>query len=97
MRVKYHPLLGKLKEKPITIYVNGKPFSAQKGDTIASALLANGIKVFRYTKKGFPRSLFCAIGYCSDCLVKVNGKTNVRACLTKVKEGMKIETDRYRV
>jgi predicted molibdopterin-dependent oxidoreductase YjgC len=43
-------------------------------------------------KRKEPRGLFCAIGHCTDCVMTVDGETNVRTCITPVKEGMRIET-----
>ena len=69
------------------------PSPAWPGQPIAAALLDNGISVFRHTHKtGRPRSLFCGIGQCSDCVVVVNGTPNVRSCTTPLEEGMVIDT-----
>ena len=95
-RIKEHPILGKLEEKKeVTIWVDGKALKAYEGEMIAATLLANGIKVFRYTKKRKePRGIFCAIGRCTDCVMVVDGIPNVRTCITPVREGMKIETQK---
>ena len=88
-RIKSHPILDFKSKKKIKFYFEGKEMTAYEGDTIASALIANGIDIFGYTpKKGRPRGLFCCIGKCSSCLVIVNGIPNVRACITPVEEGM---------
>ena len=94
MRITDHPILGKLeKNKKIKIIFNGKELEANEGEMIATTLLANGIKVFRLTKKNKkPRGIFCGIGRCTDCVMVVNGIPNVRTCVTQVEEGMKIET-----
>jgi predicted molibdopterin-dependent oxidoreductase YjgC len=81
------------KEKKVKITVDGKEIEAYEGEPILAALLASGIKVNRYTvKKHEPRGLFCGIGQCSDCSMVVDGKANVRTCITPVKEGMVIMT-----
>ena len=60
---------------------------------IAAALMAHGKKTFRYTnRRSEPRSLFCGIGRCTDCVMVVNGVPNVRTCVTPVEAGMIIET-----
>ncbi len=94
MRVINHPILGKCQNnKKIIIYFNDKPLEALSSDTIASALLENGIKVCRYTRKNHePRGLFCAIGRCNDCLMIVDGIPNIRTCVTIVRDGMRIKT-----
>ncbi|MPN39185.1 hypothetical protein SDC9_186713 [bioreactor metagenome] len=48
--------------------------------------------VHRHTKKGSPRGVFCAIGRCTDCVMIVNGKMNVRTCITPLEEGMVVQT-----
>ena len=92
-RVTEHPFLEIEEQESITIYYNGQPLEAKAGDTIAAALTAQGIRVFRETKRRHePRGLFCAIGQCTDCVMIVNGKPNVRTCVTLVEDGMHVET-----
>lgn len=94
MRVLSHPILGDDDvSQTVKIQVDGKTILAKKGEMIISALLAEGIIVNRYTqKRKEPRGLFCGIGLCTDCVMTVNGKPNVRTCVTPVEEGMVIET-----
>ena len=66
----------------------GEPVDARPGQSIGAALLAAGHRSLRTTRRGAaPRGLFCGIGVCFDCLVTVNGRPNVRACLTEAREG----------
>ena len=94
LRVKNHPILGELEEtETVEITVDGKKLQARKGEMIAAVLMANGIKIHRYTAhKHEPRGIFCGIGQCTDCVMTVNGKPNVRTCITPVEAGMVIET-----
>jgi aerobic-type carbon monoxide dehydrogenase small subunit (CoxS/CutS family) len=94
MRVLDHPVLGKATPgKAVQIEVDGQPVLAYEGEMIASALLAAGHKVFRRTKKrNEPRGVYCAIGRCTDCAMTVDGRPNVRTCITPVVDGMKIKT-----
>ena len=79
--------------QPISLRVDGQSVSAYEGETIAGVLFAEGRRILRHTMKDSrPRSIFCGIGICYDCLVTVNGAPNVRACVTLVTEGMIIET-----
>jgi len=93
-RIIKHPILGKEeKRKKIKIIINGKSMYAYKGETIAAALIANDYRDFRYTHRfNLPRGFFCGIGQCTDCSMIVNGVPNIRTCVTRVKEGMIIET-----
>lgn len=94
MRVLSHAILGEDDmSKTVKIFVDGKPIQAKKDEMIIAALLAEGIIINRYTqKRKEPRGLFCGIGLCTDCVMTVNGKPNVRTCVTPVEEGMVIET-----
>lgn len=94
VRVDHHIILGEQGEdKLVTIMVDGKEMQAKEGEMILAALIANGKIINRYTaKRNEPRGLFCGIGQCTDCAMVVNGKPNVRTCVTPVKEGMVIET-----
>ena len=93
-RIYEHPILGQLAgEEQITIIVDGKPYQAHEGEMIAAALLANDIKVFRYTAHhNKPRGIYCGIGRCTDCIMTVDGIPNIRTCITPVQKGMIIET-----
>jgi predicted molibdopterin-dependent oxidoreductase YjgC len=76
----------------LTFYVDGRAFTAARGQTLGAALLAQGVRVLRQTRKqGRPRGLFCAMGVCYDCTLTVDGKPGMRACMTPVAEGMRVE------
>lgn len=92
-RITQHPILDLPESRTLTFYYNGTPLEAREGDTIAAALMDNGIRVFRETaKRHEPRGLFCAIGQCTDCVMVVNGQPNVRTCMARVEPGMRVET-----
>lgn len=94
MRVTEHPILGKQDgERTVSITIDGKPYEAIEGEVIAATLLANGILVHRHTtRRHEPRGIYCGIGQCTDCVMTVNGKPNVRTCITQVEDGMEIIT-----
>ena len=94
MKIAEHPILGKDEnESYVNITVDGKPLRVKEGSMIAAALIAEGIRINRYTRKEHkPRGIFCGIGQCTDCVMVVNGQPNVRTCITRVEEGMVIET-----
>ena len=93
-RIENHPILGASPEgKMVTFYYNGEPMEGMEGEPIMAALKVNGVMVHRYTKKQHkPRGIFCAIGRCTDCVMVVDGKPNIRTCVTPLTEGMKVET-----
>lgn len=94
MRVTQHPILGQQQEQEtVSITVDGRPYKALPGEVIAAVLMANGIMVHRHTtKRHEPRGIYCGIGQCTDCVMTVNGKPNVRTCITPVEDGMEILT-----
>ncbi len=93
-RIVKHPVLGDLEnKKPITFTYDQKILQGYEGDTIASALLANGIRLLRvHEESGTPRGIYCNIGHCYECRMKVNQTSGVRACLTELVEDMMIES-----
>lgn len=93
-RIIEHPILGETqKGKQVTFSFDGKEIEGYEGEPIAAALKAAGVMVHRYTKKQHkPRGIFCAIGRCTDCVMVVNGKPNVRTCVTPLVAGMQVQT-----
>ncbi len=93
MRLKSTPHLPPIQRgQSVTVFVNGQALTAFRGETIAAMLLAAGIRIFRHTgKTNQPRGIFCGMGICYDCLLTVDGRPNVQACVTPVAEGMAIE------
>ena len=93
-RIEEHPILGRQeKGRLVTFVFDGKEYQGYEGEPIAAALKAEGLMVHRYTKKEHkPRGIFCAIGRCTDCVMVVDGKPNVRTCITPLKEGMQVQT-----
>jgi predicted molibdopterin-dependent oxidoreductase YjgC len=79
----------------VTIYIDGRPFVARAGDSVAAAVLASGRAACRTTAvSGSPRGPFCLMGACFDCLVVVDGRASQQGCLVPVAEGMEVETQR---
>ena len=76
----------------VSITVDGRPVAAREGDSVAAALLAAGSVACRTTAvTGAPRGPYCMMGVCFDCLVTVDGTDNVQGCMTRVRDGMRIE------
>ena len=95
-RIDDHPALGPAPvAATLTFTFDGAPVTARDGEPIAAALLAAGIRVFRtMPESGEPRGGFCFVGRCTDCLVVVDGRPNVRACVTAARADMRVETQR---
>ena len=94
MRLRGHPVLDDLEtENPKTCVVDGKELRCYEGETIAAALIGAGVLVFRVSERLHePRGAFCCVGRCTECLVRVEGLGEVKACTTKIRPGMRIHT-----
>lgn len=76
----------------LTLTFEGRPVAARDGDSVASALLAAGIRSTRQTpRSGAGRGPYCMMGACFECLAVVDGVANVPTCLTPVRDGMRVE------
>jgi len=96
VRIDQHPVLGTFEKGPrVQFTFDGKTMEGFEGEPIAIALRANGVLIHRYTiKRQEPRGMFCAIGRCTDCIMVVDGLPNVRTCITPLRSGMRVETQR---
>lgn len=75
----------------VTIEIDGRPFTAREGDSVAAALLAAGAIPSRTTPvSASPRAPYCMMGVCFECLVEVDGLANVQGCMVQVSDGMKV-------
>lgn len=94
MRIQEHPILGEPQKGRLVQFTHdGNAMLGFEGEPIAVALRAAGVMAHRHTKKyDKPRGIFCAIGRCTDCVMVVDGKANVRTCITSLEEGMAVET-----
>jgi hypothetical protein len=93
-RIQQHPVLGPIGDlTEVSFTCDGETISGIAGDTVASALLAAGRRVFRtMPKTGESRGGFCLVGRCVDCLLIVDGTPSVRACRTPIRAGMAVRT-----
>ena len=77
----------------VAVTIDGTPYAACTGDTVAAALLASGRLAFRATSgTGAARGPYCMMGVCFDCLVTIDGRPNQQACMIAVAPGMRIQT-----
>ncbi len=91
MRIRNHPIIDFKKKREIPFYFNKRRMYGEEGDTIASALHANDVKVLSHSLRyNRPRGFFCGIGKCSSCFMTVDDIPNVRTCIMPVKENIKV-------
>ncbi|MCL1994485.1 MAG: (2Fe-2S)-binding protein [Spirochaetes bacterium] len=95
MRIEQHPVLNFERGEKTVFSFDGREIEAYASETIAAALHAAGVKELGKSQTLHRhRGLFCAIGNCSSCLMVVDGQPNIRACVVKVRPGMKVETQK---
>ena len=79
-------------KRKIIFTFEGKKLTAYDGETVAEALIANGIWLFSLSDKHIrPRGYFCGNGTCGQCKMNIDGNENALACKTFVREGMKVK------
>jgi glycine/D-amino acid oxidase-like deaminating enzyme len=64
--------------------------AAIPGETVAATLIAHGVVAQSASKTGEPRGFYCGMGVCHDCVVSIDHRYGQRACLTKVRDGMRV-------
>ncbi len=93
-RIQEHPILVVEDESTATSFTftwEGQPMRGHEGETIASALFANGVRIFgHHHKDGAPQGIFCANGQCAQCAVIADGLP-VKSCMALVQPGMAVE------
>lgn len=90
-RIREHPILAVEDLDVIHFRWIGQEMVAQRGETISSALFANGVRIFgHHHKDEAPQGIFCANGQCAQCLVMADGLP-VKSCMTPVLPGMQVE------
>jgi predicted molibdopterin-dependent oxidoreductase YjgC len=80
-------IAGIARPAPVTISVDGARIEAHPGESLAAALIAAGRWRFGEGEDpARPRTAFCMMGVCQQCLLRVDGRL-VQACLTPVAAG----------
>jgi sarcosine oxidase subunit alpha len=77
---------------PLALDFEGGPARAFAGEPVAVALYAAGVRLLaRSPKYHRPRGLFCLEGHCGSCALRIDGRPNVRSCVTASEEGLRCE------
>ncbi len=75
----------------VTIYIDGRPVSAEIGESVAAVLLRQQEGWSRTTPVSESRRApYCMMGVCFECLVEIDGQGSVQSCLTPVSPGMRV-------
>ena len=82
------------RNKPISFTWNGKKYTGFAGDTIVSALIANGVEIFsRSFKYKRPRGVLSASFHDPNCTVQVDDEPNVRGAHRELQAEMIIRPE----
>jgi D-hydroxyproline dehydrogenase subunit gamma len=80
----------------VEIEFEGRTCRGVLGQSIAGILLTNDVVDWRTTSSNHaPRGLFCGIGVCFDCVVTVNGVSDIRACQRRAYGGEHVERQHF--
>jgi predicted molibdopterin-dependent oxidoreductase YjgC len=75
----------------VTVYIDERPVVAEAGESVATVLLRQAERWSRTTPiSQSPRTPYCMMGVCFECLVEVDGQASVQGCLTPVRDGMRV-------
>ena len=74
----------------INVIFEDREIACRPGVSVAAALTAAGVRALRKAGSGDARGLFCGMGVCQECRVRIDGRTGVRACMTPARDGMRI-------
>jgi sarcosine oxidase subunit alpha len=78
---------------PVEILHDGDRIVAQRGESLAHALIAaDRLPLARSPKLHRPRGPYCLRGGCDGCLARVNGVPNVMTCQKSASGGERVET-----
>ena len=79
------------RERAVEFSFDGKRYAGYAGDTIASALLANGVSVLsRSFKYHRPRGVLTAAGQDANTLVQIGDESGVLADRRRIEPGMAV-------
>ncbi len=81
--------------KTVTIIYEGKEIAVEEGLSVAAAVLGAGDSRSRTSppaagKPETERGPYCNMGLCFECLMEIDGLPNRQACITPVREGMRV-------
>lgn len=74
----------------VTVVIDGEPLRVPPWFTAAAAVVLKGGIARTTPVSGSPRTPYCMMGVCFDCLMEIDGAPNRQACLVPVAEGMRI-------
>ena len=81
----------------LTVFIDGRPVTAERGESVAAVLLRQPEGWSRTTPVSqSPRAPYCMMGVCFECLVEMDGQGSLQSCMTPVRDGMRISRQQGR-
>jgi D-hydroxyproline dehydrogenase subunit gamma len=74
----------------VSFMFDGQSVTGIEGQSVAAALLSAGVRHWRDAPDGSPRSGFCFMGLCQECLVEVDGVA-IEACRLRVAPALRVD------
>lgn len=71
---------------------DGRTIPVAASDSVASAMIAAGERGNRADDSGGRRGVWCGMGVCHECAVRIDGEDSRLACMTPARDGQIIET-----
>lgn len=85
-------IAGIARPAPVPFTFDGQALMAPRGEMLAAALIASGIRRFgEGPDTARPRVALCLMGVCQQCLLRVDGRL-AQACVTPVEAGMAVSS-----
>lgn len=80
-------------QSTVQIIFEGRPLSVPAGISVAAAVLghAHAGHTAVHPVDHSPRAPYCLMGVCFECLMEIDGRVNVQACLVPVREGLVVK------
>lgn len=76
----------------VCLTINNREVHVPAGSSVWAAMAQAGDTITRLAPvTEHPRSAYCAMGVCFECLVEIDGMPNRQACLTQVRDGMVVK------
>lgn len=88
--------LNRTSTEKVSMTIDHQPVDVPAGCSVWAAMASQHIVVSGCSPvTGSPRSAYCGMGVCFECLVEIDGVSNQQACLTTVREGMHVRLQTF--
>jgi predicted molibdopterin-dependent oxidoreductase YjgC len=85
---------GVERSEEVAFTFDGARLTGHIGESVAAALLANGIRVLRTSRRDrATRGAFCLMGTCQECVVEIDGRP-IESCRATVSAGLCVTSHR---